>query len=117
MHEMSLTRDVVDVVVMQAQMADASRVLCVNLKIGEVHDIVDDLFVKCFAFLAKGTVAEKARIDIDRIPLTVRCLDCGEVFPVDVYNRKQSVMCPSCKSLKYTINSGNEFSIEDIEVA
>lgn len=117
MHEMSLIRDVVDAVLDHAAMAQADRVLSVHMTVGEIHDIVDDLFVKCFAFLARGTVAEGARVTIDRVPLTVRCKECGEVFGVDLHARGDAPRCPGCDGGLYAINSGNEFTLDDIEVA
>lgn len=116
MHEMSLTRDVLDAVLEQAAMAQAERVVGVRLTVGEIHDIVDDLFGKCFAFLARGTIAADATVAIDRVPLTVRCKDCGEVFGVDLYART-APCCPCCGGGSYGIASGEEFAISDIEVA
>ena len=117
MHEMSLTRDVVDAVLDHAAVARADRVLGVHMTVGEIHDIVDDLFVKCFAFLARGTAAEGARVTIDRVPLTVRCKACGEVFDVDFHACGDAPRCPGCGGGAYAINSGNEFTLDDIEVA
>ena len=104
MHEMSLTRDVVDAVLDHAAMAQADRVLSVHMTVGEIHDIVDDLFVKCFAFLARGTAAEGARVTIDRVPLTVRCKECGEVFGVDLHARGGALRCPGCGGGLYAID-------------
>ena len=116
MHEMSLTRDVVDAVLDHAAMAQADRVLSVHMTVGEIHDIVDDLFVKCFAFLARGTVAEGACVTIDRVPLTVCCRECGEVFGVDLHARGDGPRCPNCNGVSYAIHGGNEFVLDDIEV-
>ena len=117
MHEMSLTRDVVDAVLDHAAVARADRVLGVHMTVGEIHDIVDDLFVKCFAFLARGTAAEGARVTIDRVPLTVRCKGCGEVFDVDFHACGDAPRYPGGGGGAYAINSGTEFTLDDIEVA
>lgn len=83
MHEMSLTRDVVDAVLDHAAVARADRVLGVHMTVGEIHDIVDDLFVKCFAFLARGTAAEGARVT--NLPISAK------KYPVPFYNKP--VLC------------------------
>ena len=116
MHEMSLTHDVLDTVLEQATMAEAERVVGIRLTVGEIHDIVDDLFEKCFRFVARGTIASEATVVIDRVPLTVRCKECGEVFGVDLYARAKP-QCPRCGGGSYSIASGEEFAISDIEVA
>lgn len=116
MHEMSLTRDIVETVVHEAELAGATRVVGVHLTLGEVHDIVDDLFGRCFAFVARGTIAQDAEVRITRVPLTVRCADCGHTFPVSVYAAREPVRCPACESGRYELASGDEFLIDDIEV-
>ena len=113
MHEMALTRDVVDIVVEQAEAAGAHEVRTVYLTIGYIRDIVEDLFERCFAFLARGTVAERAEIVITRVPLTVRCNGCCHVFHIDVHD-ESSWHCPHCHEQSYVLNSGMEFSIDDI---
>lgn len=115
MHEMALTRDVVDMVLEEAQAAGATEVRSVSLTIGYVRDIVEDLFERCFAYLARGTVAEHAELVITRVPFTVRCSACGQVFHLDVRNRS-SWQCPSCEAKDYTLNSGMEFFVNGIKV-
>ena len=115
MHEMSLTHDVLDTVLTQANLAEATKVVGVHMTVGEVHDIVDDLFAKCFNWLARGTIAEEAKVVIDRVPLTVRCKECDEVYGVSLY-RRETPCCPACGGPSYAINTGEEFFIDDIEV-
>ena len=117
MHEMSLVHDVLDTVINQAEMAQANKVLSVHMTVGDVHDIVDDLFVKCFAYLGRGTIAADAQMKIARIPLTVRCTDCNHVQEVNIWAKRGPVECPACGSGRYSINSGEEFLVDDIEVA
>ena len=115
MHEMSLTHDVVDTVLTQATVAEAERVVAVHLKVGEIHDIVDDLFVKCFAFLARDTIAEGAKVEIERIPLTVKCQACETVFPLSTRD-PSTWSCPTCDRRDYRVFTGTEFSVDNIEV-
>lgn len=116
MHEMSLVRNVVDIVVAQCTEAGVAEVKTVNLVIGEARDIVEDLFEGLFRHFARGTVAEGAHICITRVPLTVRCDACGTVFPLDVCDESTWV-CPACGTARsYRVNSGMEFAISSIEV-
>ena len=116
MHEMALTRDVVDIVVNEAEKAGAHRVNAVYLTIGYARDIVDELFEKCFAYLARGTVAQGAELVLERTPLMVRCDSCGAVYHPDVFGAKAHP-CPCCGSKGYTLRSGYEFAIDRIEAA
>lgn len=116
MHEMALTRDVVDIVVDEAEKAGAHRVNTVYLTIGYARDIVEDLFEKCFAYLARGTVAQDAELVLERTPLMVSCDACGTVHHIDVFDATTH-RCPRCGSEEYTLRSGFEFTIDRIEAA
>ncbi|MCD7819752.1 MAG: hydrogenase maturation nickel metallochaperone HypA [Lachnospiraceae bacterium] len=117
MHEMALVRKVVDIVIEKAEAAGASEVRAVHLVIGEARDIVEDYFEGLFQYLARGTIAENAEMVIYRVPYTVRCNQCGFIFPINVFDEKTWV-CPACQARRdYKLNSGMEFSIKNIEVA
>lgn len=115
MHEMALTRDVVDMVVESAEAIGAAEVRAVHVTIGYVRDIVEDLFERCFAYLARGTVAEHAEIIMTRVPFTVRCNVCGQVFHLDIRD-EETWRCPTCCAKDYVLNSGMEFSVDSIEI-
>lgn len=117
MHEMALVRNVVDIVVDQAQKAHASEVKAVYLTIGSGRDVVVEYLDGLFQFLARGTVAEHAELVVQTTPMTVKCNQCGFVFPINVF-KPETWVCPSCKAEKdYKLNSGMEFMINRIEVA
>ena len=115
MHEMALTRNVVDIVLEEARKAEATEVRAVHLTIGYARDIVEDLFDKLFAHLARGTVAEHAELHITRIPLTVKCNACGFIYHIDVFD-KETWTCKRCHETDYVLNSGMEFYVNNIEV-
>ena len=115
MHEMALTRTVVDMVVQEAEAVGASEVRAVHMTIGYVRDIVEDLFEGCFTHMARGTIAENAELVITRVALTVRCKKCNQVYYIDVHDVK-TWECVSCGKRDYTLNSGMEFFINDIEI-
>jgi hydrogenase nickel incorporation protein HypA/HybF len=116
MHEMALVRNVVDIVVDQAEKSGAKEVKTVYLTIGSGRDVVVEYLDGLFQFLARGTVAEHAELVVQTTPMTVRCNKCGFIFPINVF-KQETWTCPSCKAEKdYTLNSGMEFMINRIEV-
>lgn len=116
MHEMSLIRPVVEMVLEQCEGRDVRAVTSVHLTIGDAHDVVADLIPGLFRYLAAGTVAENAEVVIRHVPITVRCNRCGEVFPINVY-REETWECPRCGARQdYTLFSGREFEIDSIRV-
>lgn len=116
MHEMALVKDVVEVVNRYAAEAQVEEVVRVRLAIGYARDIVEPLFEDLFRYLARGTVAENAELELRRIPLTIKCNVCGTVFPRKVRD-KSALVCPHCHDdAHYQLKSGMEFIIESIEV-
>lgn len=115
MHEMALVRNIMEVVVDEAEAAGAAEVTAVHVVVGEGRDIVENLFESLFQFLARGTVAEKAHIIIEKTPYKVRCNVCGEEFTLSLKDRLSQV-CVGCGAeANYKLISGNELYIDKIE--
>ena len=117
MHEMSLLREVVDIVLDAIKDEGPVTVRKVVLAVGDMRDVVDAFVPGLFRRLARGTVAEDAEVEIVHVPVTARCRSCGFVLPVDL--RDQSTWtCPSCRASKdFRIVTGHEFIVQSLEVA
>ncbi|MBM6999191.1 hydrogenase maturation nickel metallochaperone HypA [bacterium] len=117
MHEMSLLKDVVEVVDASARQANVDRVQTVCMTIGDGRDIVFDIVDGLFAYLARGTRCEGANLEIRHVPFTVQCRQCGEVFPINVF-KPETWTCPKCGAQRdYDLHSGMEFRIDEIVAA
>lgn len=115
MHEMSIVGNVVKAVTMYAEEEGVERVTGVTLTVGALHDVVDDLMERAFRFLARGTVADGAYLQMNKLPLKVRCRQCHAVYEANVRVR-DSLNCPDCGENVVDIVQGREFLIENIEV-
>ena len=115
MHEMLIVENVVELVLKQAEIAKAKKVLGVKLCVGEVRDIVDELMEKCFRFVARGSIAEEAHLEMERIPLVVRCQNCGHEQREKI-SHYATMQCAQCQSKSLEMVSGREFYIERIEI-
>ena len=115
MHETGVCRHIVETVEQYALEGHAKRVTRVNLELGEVHDIVPEILVGAFEWMCRGTVAEGCEMVIERVPFTVRCQCCGEVYRIDYLDEK-TWDCPACHGRDYRLNTGREFAIKSIEV-
>jgi hydrogenase nickel incorporation protein HypA/HybF len=116
MHEMALVTNIVDAVVKHADENNVKKVVSITLVIGELHDVVDSLMESCFRYLARGTVAEGARVEVKKEPVRLQCKECMLVYPADLKDAA-TVLCPDCGAKNYSIYAGNEFLIKSIEVA
>ncbi|MEL1133679.1 hydrogenase maturation nickel metallochaperone HypA [Desulfitobacterium sp. THU1] len=115
MHEMAITENVVEIVLKHAELAGAKKVVHVRLKIGEIRDIIHDMMEKCFRYIARGTIADEAELEIIKIPLVVRCVECGKENQ-DYVGNYADMKCNHCGSNNLELVSGNEFFIEDIGI-
>ncbi len=117
MHELSLTKSILDTAVRYAEKTDSQKVVTIVLKLGVLRDIQKEWVQHYFNYISKGTVAEGAEILIIINPIVCRCPDCGKEFEVDKARlAEEEIFCPNCSANNYTLISGTEFSIEGIEV-
>lgn len=115
MHEMALCTEVANTVLAEAEAVNAVSVDRVEMVIGEVRDIIEDMFDGFFHYLTRGTIAENCAVSFIRMPVTVRCHNCGRQYPVDVRG-KGPVECPGCGKKDYEVATGMEFYIASIDV-
>ena len=116
MHELPITQSILDVVVKHAHTNNVKRVLSITLRIGELSDLEDEWIQRYFDYLSKDTVAEKAKLKIERAPVVMRCNGCSRSFEANIKEKKE-IACPECGSTKnFTLISGREYYVKDMEV-
>ena len=112
MHELGLTKELVDLVVAKAGEAGAAKVVSIRLAIGALSGVEADAVSFCFEVVSKDTIAEGARLEIDRVPLTLACRTCRAKTAVeDVFT-----VCGKCGSTNVEVVAGREFTIKSMEV-
>lgn len=109
MHELAITQGVVDAI---AERLGGARVRVVYLTIGKVSGVDPEAVRFCFDLVAKGTIVEGARLQIDQPAGEARCRDCGAEFRVET----PILLCP-CGSADVDLRSGQELLIGAVEVA
>lgn len=114
MHELSITQSILEIALEYAQRNGAQKILEVQLQIGEITDFEDEWLQRYFDFLSKDTLAEGAKVRIERIPAKGQCSKCFAIFPIDktTWNNK----CPTCGEENWELISGREFRVEALEV-
>ena len=112
MHEMAVTQSILDIAIKHAQQAGASRIVQINLVIGELSGIVDESVQFYLDFLSQDTMAAGAKLIFDRRPAVYRCRECETTFRPEGFNWD----CPACGALSFDVVSGREFQVDSIEV-
>jgi len=115
MHELPVTESILNIVIKHALKANVKKVVSISLKIGEMSDLEDEWIQKYFDYLSKDTIAEGAKLNIEKVPVKFRCNACSEVYPVKI-RQAGTFECPACNSLEATMVSGREYHIKDMEV-
>jgi len=106
--------NVLDVALEFAAKNDVEKIRAINLEVGALSDIVPQIAQDFFGFIAKGTIAEGAQVNMERIPAVIKCRTCGleDDFNMD----HPSLVCPDCGSKSVELISGREWRIGSIEV-
>ncbi len=114
MHELPVTQSILDIVLKHARMNRVRRVHAINLAIGEMSDLEDEWIQKYFDYISKGTLAQGARLVIERIPVVFRCNACGRESEAKT-GQMMDFACPGCGGKELTLVSGREYYIRDME--
>jgi len=114
MHELPVTENILNVVLKHAQANDVRRVKTIRLKVGRLSDLEDEWIQRYFDYLSKGSVAEGARLEIERTPIVMRCNACSASYHVEAAEIGDRP-CPSCGSAGGTLRSGREYFVREME--
>lgn len=112
MHELALTESIFRAALRAAQGGGAKRICAIRLRIGPYSDVVPAYVEKCFALLSRGSMAEGARIEVERAAARIRCAACKEESEAG----RGVYVCPRCQSPRIRLLSGTECLLDSIEV-
>ncbi|OGP96969.1 MAG: hydrogenase maturation nickel metallochaperone HypA [Deltaproteobacteria bacterium RBG_19FT_COMBO_46_9] len=112
MHEMSIARNMIDIIENEMRRHNAKALRAVHVNVGRFSSIVPEALSFCFEIMTKDTDIDGARLVIDIIPLMGRCVSCNKEFEITDY----SFLCPFCGGIKVDTISGQELSVVGIEV-
>jgi hydrogenase nickel incorporation protein HypA/HybF len=112
MHELAVTESLLKIALEHAEKANARRVTDLYIVIGDLASMVDDSIQFYWEIIAKGTIAEQAKLHFRRVPAELQCMTCFEKYqPTD-----RELACPKCGGIDTKIIAGEEFALESIDV-
>ena len=112
MHELSVSQSILKIALDNAEKAQAKHIKSINLEIGHLASLVDDSINFYWDIISEGTIAQGASLVINRIPVEMRCFDCGKTYSLE----DDSFDCPDCGSIRIQIIRGEEMRVESIDV-
>jgi hydrogenase nickel incorporation protein HypA/HybF len=112
MHELSIAKNIIEIVEEHARELNASVVAEVELDIGTVSGVIPETLEFVMDIAAKDTVLEGSKIIINIIQAKAQCKNCSKDFEIDdIYT-----MCPHCGSLQFEIIQGKELKVKAIRI-
>jgi len=112
LHELSVTQNLLKLALRHADKNNASRILSMELVIGELSSVIDDSVSFYWDMISEGTIAEGAKLVFKRIPAKMECQDCGKIYLLV----SGELSCPACEGAKITPIAGTEFLLNSIDV-
>ena len=112
MHEMSLCESVLQILEDNAKRRGFERVEAVWLEIGALSGVEPGAMRFAFDAVTRGTLADKARLEIIEVPGQAWCMQCSKTVQV----RQRFDACPDCGSYQLQVTGGEEMQIKELEV-
>jgi hydrogenase nickel incorporation protein HypA/HybF len=113
MHEASIALSIIDIARKECEKAGFSRISSIEVNIGSASGILPDALLMAFDIVKLDTPAADAGLIINEIPLGGTCNGCGKSFTTD---DKFILKCPHCESRDFTLDTGRELNVKEIEV-
>jgi hydrogenase nickel incorporation protein HypA/HybF len=115
MHELQVTERILEVALDHASRHEVARIVAIHLRIGELSDLEDQWIQHYFDYLSRGTLAENARLKIERAPIVMDCDSCACSFEVKRAGLREAE-CPECGESRCRLVSGREYFVKTMEV-
>jgi len=84
----------------------------IYLEVGPLAGVEPALLQSAFERIAPGTVASRAELILDEVPLEATCLECDETFEV----KRFTFRCPHCKSERVQVVRGDACLLTSIGI-
>jgi len=112
MHELSIVANLFEILEEKAKEKKAKKILTVKLKVGSLSGVVPEFLETAFDIYKKETIASKARLVVEKIPLKIQCQKCHTETVKDDF----VFICNQCGSRELKTLSGTELLLEKIEM-
>lgn len=113
MHELSVCQGILQQVRSLAAEHDAASVLSIKVAIGPLAGVEPQLLAQAFPLAAAGSLAAHAVLEIEMLPIRVRCQLCG----AETEAMANRLVCGQCGHWQTTLLSGDEMLLASVEFA
>ncbi len=112
MHEFAVCQDMLLQIETIAAEQQATAVDMVTVRIGPLSGIEAHLLTQAFPLAAAGTIAEKAELIVEALPIKVKCQSCG----AETEAKANRLVCGQCGDYHTQLLSGDEMLLASLEL-
>jgi len=112
MHELSIAKSILDSALHHAEDNGFKKILSIHLRIGRLSGIELESLRFCFDVLSAETIAQKAKLAVDLVPLRGKCSYCKGEFDLEEID----LVCPRCNNQNLEVVAGTELLMDRMEV-
>jgi len=112
MHELSIVASLFEILVDKARENQATKIVSVRLKVGKLAGVVPEFLQTAFDSYKQDTIASDARLEIEEVPLKMRCRKCS----AEIEKEDFVLVCPSCGSTDLEMLEGMELLLDKIDL-
>ena len=112
MHELSICQQIMVQVNEIALQNCATAVESITLQIGPLSGVEAVLLKQAFPFAAAQSIAEKAELIIDELPIVIQCNQCGAKTNATA----NKLVCGQCGDYHTQLISGDEMLLASVEL-
>lgn len=113
MHELALVEGVIRVAEEECSRFPGHHVVSIELEIGQLRQVVTDVFQFLFELSARNTLLEHAHLVMDVRPVRVYCRTCGGEGGV---NDPAWLACPDCGGFDVQMLDGDQFLVRSLNI-
>jgi hydrogenase nickel incorporation protein HypA/HybF len=108
-HELALADSIVAIA---RRHADGRRVVRVEVRVGALRQVVPEALEFAFSLVTQGTEVEGAALELDHVPVRLRCAACG----LEGAGLAFPLTCGGCGSNHVDVVAGEELLVDALEL-
>ncbi len=110
MHETMVAHGLLEAISAEAEKQNA-KPIAAKISCGVFNAVNDEIL--CFAFetIAKGTICENLKLQIEHKPILAQCKNCNSTFEVEL----SAIYCSKCSSKDFELLPNDPLILEEIE--
>jgi hydrogenase nickel incorporation protein HypA/HybF len=113
MHEVGLMQSALAIALERAAEENALRIHRLRMRVGPLSGAVPEALEFAFDVLTRGTIAEGATLEVERVPIVCYCTTCRLEFRADDFFCE----CPRCHTPSTEVRQGRELDLASVEVS